>query len=365
MSAGTERFVGDRYEVVRELWASGGVRTVEATHRHTARRALLRVATDASALLLARDAKLLAAVRHPNVMDVTDAGPTEDGGFFLAFEPNDGRSLEGLLAARGALPLEAVVGIGVAVGEALLRLAASPLERLPPSVGDVFLALVGGREVVKLVVETRTGSMRPPSHGAPVVAGADARALANLVLLALGAPVDVPVGAFLERAAKDAPPRLVAALRAALGASGASAPAVLDELVHALQEARGGAGTTALLRPPLPAAQSELRRTERAEYVTPVALKVAGAVVEARSEDLSEGGMLVVTSARIEADVELSARFALPIDGRLVELRAKVAWRKDGRPGPAGPTTALGLSFVDAPKDALAAVARYVELMKR
>jgi hypothetical protein len=58
-----------------------------------------------------------------------------------------------------------------------------------------------------------------------------------------------------------------------------------------------------------------------------------------------------------------TARFALPIEGKIVACQAHVRWVRAARPNePQGPR-AIGLEFIDAPPAMRASITRYVTLM--
>ncbi len=58
-----------------------------------------------------REAMSAASVRHPNVVDVTDFGETEDGVFFLVMEYVEGETLHRLLRREGTLSVKRAVKI--------------------------------------------------------------------------------------------------------------------------------------------------------------------------------------------------------------------------------------------------------------
>jgi tRNA A-37 threonylcarbamoyl transferase component Bud32 len=53
---------------------------------------------------LVQEARAISAVDHPNVVDVTDVGETQDGGVFLVMELLQGEDLKALLKREGPLP---------------------------------------------------------------------------------------------------------------------------------------------------------------------------------------------------------------------------------------------------------------------
>src|SRR5688500_7932797 len=105
----TQTVVDSRYRIVREI-ARGGVGTVfEAKHLFTNKLVALKLlneghehSAEAQARLL-REAQAISKTRHPHIVEVLDAGVTRDGRVYLVTELVEGRSLDGVLAARGKL----------------------------------------------------------------------------------------------------------------------------------------------------------------------------------------------------------------------------------------------------------------------
>jgi serine/threonine-protein kinase len=97
----------DRY-VLEEPLGHGGFGTVyRARHVHTGQGVALKVAQDSdepTLRRLVREAQILATVRHPNVVQVFDAGIAE-GVAFVAMELVAGESLDARLTRERALPL--------------------------------------------------------------------------------------------------------------------------------------------------------------------------------------------------------------------------------------------------------------------
>ncbi|BDG06670.1 serine/threonine-protein kinase [Anaeromyxobacter oryzae] len=94
------------------LLARGGHGTVYvAEHRESGRRAAVKVlsrgfaASPEMAGRFVREARILARVRHPNIVDILELGILPDGRPFVAMELLDGRSLLDLLAGRGRMPI--------------------------------------------------------------------------------------------------------------------------------------------------------------------------------------------------------------------------------------------------------------------
>src|SRR5947208_13869571 len=53
-----------------------------------------------------REARTAASIQHPNVIDVTDFGKSEEGVFFLVMEYVEGESLYQLLRREGTIPVQ-------------------------------------------------------------------------------------------------------------------------------------------------------------------------------------------------------------------------------------------------------------------
>jgi serine/threonine protein kinase len=114
-----------RYRVLRPI-AQGGMGAVyEARHVLLDKRVAIKVplprfAGDEAVLeRLHREAFAAARAGHEHIVDVTDMGRLDDGGFFLVFELLEGRDLGALLHAQGQLPWPRAVRIATQICEAL------------------------------------------------------------------------------------------------------------------------------------------------------------------------------------------------------------------------------------------------------
>jgi serine/threonine-protein kinase len=58
-----------------------------------------------------REARAASSINHPNIVDVTDFGPTPDGGVYFVMEYLDGTSLEDLIEKRGAIALHRALNV--------------------------------------------------------------------------------------------------------------------------------------------------------------------------------------------------------------------------------------------------------------
>lgn len=125
------RSVG-RYEVQGELGAGGFATVYRAYDPKLDRHVALKIlhphhAHDAATReRFVREGRALARVRHPNIVQIHDAGDTEYSAY-LAMELVEGRSLDAILEQRGPLPLAEVVGITEEVAGALAAVHARGL----------------------------------------------------------------------------------------------------------------------------------------------------------------------------------------------------------------------------------------------
>ena len=118
------RSIGN-YKIVRII-GEGGMGTVYlAEHPMIGKRVavkMLRPELGTNPGLVSRffqEARAVNEIRHPNIVDISDFGKTEDGIVYLVMELLEGCSLRDRLNAEGALPIEDVVTICGQVCDAL------------------------------------------------------------------------------------------------------------------------------------------------------------------------------------------------------------------------------------------------------
>ena len=110
-------------------------------------------------------------------------------------------------------------------------------------------------------------------------------------------------------------------------------------------------------------AHNQRRRSPRAPYTTPVRMTFPDRIVDGRSEDISEGGLLVIASASCQPNARMNIRFALPMEGRVIGCDAHLRWSRCARSDATEGPHALGIEFIDPPVALTASIARYVQLM--
>ena len=116
--------IDDRYELRRQLGESESCTLFEAVHRYTARRVVVKIlrggdgSIGESEALLTRDTFALGRIRHPYLVELLDAGISHTVPYVVT-ALLEGRSLEGLLAARGTLTPEETATLGRQIALAL------------------------------------------------------------------------------------------------------------------------------------------------------------------------------------------------------------------------------------------------------
>jgi serine/threonine protein kinase len=406
-SKGTVRtgaLLDGRYELRRTLGQGAEGTVYEAVHRFTGQRHAVKVAdkpipdgVEWKRVRLLREARALGQVRHPNIVAITDAG-VFDGFPFVAMELLEGRSLEGLLATRTRFSVADAVGAVLQVCEALAAAHAVGVLHRDVKPGNVIVVRDGDGETIKLVdfgtsKATSPGADRvtapgalvgTPSYMAPeqllaheVDEGVDIYAVGAMLFECLTGVVpyegsypnvlmavctaEPPPSVRLVRPQVDA--TLEGVIGRALAKKRADRFATIGDLAAALRKACSQFdGKTRLLDVPAAMLAQPRRRFNRAPYRTPVRVVSSWGEVDGRCEDLSEGGMLVLSSQSCDPGEEVSVRFALPIEGRVASCKARVQWVR-ARPDRVYASQAIGLEFLDASSDLRASIARYVALM--
>jgi serine/threonine protein kinase len=117
--------IGGRYRV-RRLRGEGGMgRVYEAEHIDIGKRVALKILhpgysqTPDLVERLRREARAASRIGHPNVVDVTDSGTTDDGAFFFVMEYLEGRELGEIIFEERGLELRRAIGISVQICRAL------------------------------------------------------------------------------------------------------------------------------------------------------------------------------------------------------------------------------------------------------
>jgi len=386
--------IDSRYRVVREI-ARGGIGTVfEAKHLFTNKLVALKLlnpkhqqSTEAQARML-REAQALSKIKHPHVVDVIDAGMTRTGEVYLVTELIEGRSLDGVLAARGRLEPKKALEIALQLASALAAVHEHGIVHRDVKPHNVLLrGTSDSKTYVKLV-----------DFGAAMVEDVDVKLTKAGEILGtpeymapeqlLGETGDLrcdvyALGVTLYECLTGAVPYagnfgqvLLAVTNGPYPSMRKHTPDVLAGLDAVVARAIAGAAAnrfptmasmaaamTTQLEAVVSAEQEprpDTRRAfKRASYVTPVRVLMEGAAhCDGRTEDISEGGVLVFAERDLSAGDRVRLRFAAPMTGRVVEVTATAKWAREQRG-----RRVTGFEFVNAPVDVIDSIKRYVDLI--
>jgi serine/threonine protein kinase len=417
--AGDAPSVGDiidgKYELRRDLGEGAGGVVFEALHRFTGRSVAVKlVAPDVPRAKLGelrtrlvREARALAAVRHPGVVDVLDGGVLEDGTPYVVMENVEGRTLEGLITARGKLSLDDTVAVVLQLADALGAVHEAGVVHRDLKPSNVLITRDrDGRERVKLVdfgiaqlapardEEKLTSSgalIGTPAYMPPeqLLASDDVDARADIYALGVTAfeclTGSVPylgtypkvlmqvcgTGPPVRLPPESCSPELAAIVERAMARQREARFGDAGELARAIRALLPTAPERTLLLAPAPAPQVaqrpgqapvEHRRSPRAAYATPIRITFPdGNVVDGRTEDISAGGLLAICQVACPSNVRVGLRFGLPIDGSLVSCEAHLRWVRSAGPDTVDGPRALGVEFIDPPAALRMSIARYVD----
>jgi serine/threonine protein kinase len=117
--------VAERY-YLRRLCGEGAMgRVYEGQHIDIGRRVAVKILqssyrhTPELVERFRREARAASRIGHPNIVDVTDSGTTDDGAFFFVMEYLDGLNLEDLINREGMLAVDRALLIGAQICRAL------------------------------------------------------------------------------------------------------------------------------------------------------------------------------------------------------------------------------------------------------
>lgn len=396
--------IDGRYLLKRLRSSGGGADVYAATHRFTKRDVALKLPhpnNPKGAARVAREIEALSRVRAPGVVEMLDAGEL-GGGHFLVLELLEGRTLAGLLIARGKLGAEEVTKIGAALADALEVCHDSGVVHRDLRPGTVFVSRQPGREitltdfgVAKVAgVDDAISSIAPvgsEDYSAPELLATPEAADHHADLFGLGATLyecltgSIPhePGAAAARAAlgelrPDLPPALIAVVERATHREPAQRFASARELGDALRAStRVPMDSVRVLGQPRPkpesipvsatapslaepgASAATRRKFPRAPYSTLARVTGAsGERIDGRLEEVSEGGLQFVGGQHVTVGQLVRIRFALPATGRIAETPGVSRWTRAGRGG-----HATGFELVDLAEDVRAELRQYVRIM--
>lgn len=165
----TGSVVDNKYRILRLIGRGGMGDVYEAEHHFTKRRVALKVvhasalATPEAAARFFRETEATAAVSHPGVVDVLDAGREPGGALYAAFELLLGQDFETALRSDRVRPVD-VLRVGVRLLDAVAAVHSRGFLHRDVKPGNVFLARArNGSLVVKLIDFGIAVSVEPES----------------------------------------------------------------------------------------------------------------------------------------------------------------------------------------------------------
>ncbi|MEY4579778.1 MAG: hypothetical protein RL701_4481 [Pseudomonadota bacterium] len=405
--------IADRYELRRVLGRGGAAVVFAAEHILVRRPVALKLPLlhpELLELLAARlrcETQALARVRHPAIVDIIDAGEHDDMPF-LAMELLEGRTLTGLIAARGRLDADDVVKIGVDLAEGLAAVHAAGVLHRDVKPANVLITRGAHNQihlcdfgVARLQEPAGALDQRLTQAGAILgtpeymsleafVSGAESDHRLDIFALGISlyecltgaVPVEGAIGAILRQRSLGVPPplqelrpdltpQLCGVINRCLAQDPFDRFATMTELAAALRGCtrkqldvidllRAASVAPAIQQDRASALSFTARRSHaRAPYVTLATLqRVGGPTSDARIEDVSEGGVLLVAREPYAQFEAVRLRFALPISGKVFALNAVVRWCRTARGIPA-----TGVEFTELPEAARVEIRQYVALM--
>lgn len=359
--------IDGRYELLRDLGSDPSDASTsrwDVRHVRTERHSLLVLANrsegEASLALVRRQQAALSRVSHPGAIELRDAGTTELGDPYIVLEPLEGRTLDGLLAAKSKLDAQDVCGVISSIADVLAEAHSVGVVHRHVVLDNIVIVRDGyGVERVKLIGWGRASV----TDAAEVDAREDLVALANCAVEALTGRG----GSSSSNGLAEVPDPLMPLLRASKGRSAAA-----SEIAAAFRDAARLSRKPTHLLEASPrsrnlatgkkesVARPEQRRWTRVPYRTPVRVEVVGVgTIEGRCEDISRGGMLVVCRGRVAAGARVTVRFALPLDGRPVAETGIVRWSHAARSDANSITHAVGIELDAMSSEAVRQVERY------
>jgi serine/threonine-protein kinase len=410
----------DRRYLLKRLLASSNSAQVHAgehlfTHRPVAVK-VLHHPTAQTRARLSREVEVLARVGGPGIVQMTDAGEV-DGLPYIVFDLLEGRTLAGLIAARGKLGVEETIKVGVEVADALQRCHDHGVVHRDVKPSNLFVT-TGARAQLTLL---DFGIAKLDSDGAPQAKLTQEHALlgtpeymapesllcspdADLRVDVYGlgvtlfecltgsVPFDGVYAEVLLKLSTTAPPSLAelrsdvpAALARVIDKSLARSPADRFGSMREMRDALRACSSAALdeldllrdagrARARDPAVPSTLadapaarhaadarsrRKHPRAPYTTLARIFCAdGSRVDGRLEEISEGGLQFVGDSAIPTNETVKIRFALPTSGRMAEVNATARWNRTVRG-----SNATGFQFAETTEAMRAEIAKYVSIM--
>jgi len=415
---GTFGFADGRYQL-RELLAEGAKAEVyTATHAASGTVVVLKLLArsrhgDAEAARrMVREGLALRRARHAGIVQILDSG-VHEGAPYVALEHLQGRSLAGLLAARGRFSTPEVIELGIRLTEILGDVHVSGVLHRDLKPAHVFCVQGGGIKLIDFgsaqvpeVFETEETHgltldgvpVGTPEYMSPESLRGETDALGRGDIYALGVVLfELLSGAVpfagrlpqvilaqaagtlpdLQRLRPDVPAALRTAIERCLALTFDDRYTSMADLAVDLELARDFPGVAVSSRHPTPSNRTSLpvtpihsmikplgaeaRRFPRAPFTTPAVLATSGgATWSGRVEEISEGGAQFMSETRLEVGTTGTLKFSLPLSGKVCVVRVKALWARAGRVN----LQAFGLEFEGLEAENAAQIRKYVQLMQ-
>jgi serine/threonine protein kinase len=410
--------IDGRYLVKRLLATGGAAEVYAAEHRFTHRAVTVKYPLTADEKTVARarrEIEALARVRGSGVVEMLDAAEL-DGRPYIVFELLEGRTLAGLVTARGKLSIDDSVRVGMELAKTLQRIHSVGVVHRDVKPSNLFVTMHPERQlmlldfgIAKIVADdapkeklTRECALLgTPEYMAPEALLSTDDADHRVDIYGLGvvlyecltgtvpfdgryADVLMKISSEQPRSVRDLRPEVPADLARVvmkcLSRSAGDRYPTGEALLSALRAcAPPGVSSVRLLTgltPPEDTGAEHLpvdspaagvapnagyrRKHARAPYTTLARITLnSGATVDGRIEEVSEGGLAFVGERALTVGEPVRIRFGLPTSGRIVEVSSTTRWNRTMRG-----TNATGFEFHDLPDAARDEVKSYVALMR-
>ncbi|MDP3277108.1 MAG: serine/threonine-protein kinase [Deltaproteobacteria bacterium] len=361
LTPGQSPFDG-RYLIERLLDCGGSADIYVVSHRYTQRRFALKIPRPnqppAVHERLRREVPLLAEVRHPNIVDLHDAGESPQGPY-LVLELVEGRTLEALLTGRRELPVDFVLSVLSQVAEAVVACHRQGIAHRDIKPANILVTPTGVAKLIDFNVAVRDGSTTQArmTHvgcfvGTPeylpleVLSGAPISSYAVDVysfgatfyeLLCGSLPhegctltqrSEAPPSIASRRA--DLDPELASLVDRCVSTDPADRPTSMTDIAAVLMAMRRGERASLPRKAPT---GRELRRYARAPYLSAARVgRADGSRLDGRVEEISGGGVQISSKIALEVGENVIVRFTLP-SGDIAATRMNIRWSRAGREG--------------------------------
>ncbi len=149
-SLATGTIVDGRYRIVELIGEGGMGKVFLAEHVEIGKRVALKVLHQSYSRMpdlverFRREARAASKIGHPNIVDVTDSGSTDDGAAYFVMEYLEGVELGSVIEREGALDVARALRIGTQICRALAAAHSAGIIHRDLKPENVFLTVRGG-----------------------------------------------------------------------------------------------------------------------------------------------------------------------------------------------------------------------------